>query len=261
MKWFAPLGCFRDRRRDPEGDCSGVRGHPHIELGGRKKQAFPDIAPASLGAVRRGPPGGAGTPACAMQYRDYIVWYGSDATAQARREARRYWALTLADGPAAVDLPTRRPRPAQRSDRARSLAAAIDAALLGRIKRVSATANATPFHFLMAAAMVWLHRITGQRCIVIGVPVAGQLATDLQPLAGCERLLGHSCDRRRGLPLRRAARRRQAQSAGGPGARGLHLRRAGSGPESAPRPGGRAARCRHPEPERHPGDALGRPAG
>ncbi|WHZ11420.1 MAG: polyketide synthase module [Burkholderiaceae bacterium] len=136
--------------------------------------------------------GGPAVAAPAMQYRDYVAWYGSDASIRTREEARRYWTEALADGPAAVDLPTQRPRPAQRSYRARTLEASIDAALLASIKDASAASNATLFQFLLAASMVWLHRITGQRGIVIGVPVAGQLAADLQQMAGCERLLGHS---------------------------------------------------------------------
>jgi non-ribosomal peptide synthetase component F len=110
---------------------------------------------------------------------------------RARRNARDYWARSLANAPDAVDLPTQRPRPAQRSYRASTLETTVDATLLARIKETSAASNATVFHFLLAASMVWLHRITGQRRIVIGVPVAGQMATDLQQMAGCERLLGH----------------------------------------------------------------------
>lgn len=135
--------------------------------------------------------GGQGMPAPVMQYRDYVGWYHSDAMVQVRRKAHAYWARKLADTPAAVDLPTRRPRPAQRSFRAGTLEATVDAALLARIKEASVASDATVFHLLLATSMAWLHRITGQRRIVIGVPVAGQMAADLQQMAGCERLLGH----------------------------------------------------------------------
>ncbi|HEX5959929.1 MAG TPA: amino acid adenylation domain-containing protein [Rhodanobacteraceae bacterium] len=134
---------------------------------------------------------GRSEPAPALQYRDYLAWYDSDATVRARRKAHDYWARSLANAPAAVDLPTQRPRPTQRSYRASTLEGAIDATLLARIREASAASNATVFHFLLATSMVWLHYITGQRRIVIGVPVAGQMAADLQQLAGCERLLGH----------------------------------------------------------------------
>lgn len=135
--------------------------------------------------------GSRGASMPAMQYHDYLAWYNSDATVGARRIAHDYWAHALATAPDAVDLPTQRPRPAQRSYRAGTLETTIDAALLARIRKAGAASNATTFHFLLATSMLWLHRITRQRRIVIGVPVAGQIAAGLQQMAGCERLLGH----------------------------------------------------------------------
>lgn len=135
----------------------------------------------------------------AMQYRDYIAWYFSDATSQARQVALRYWSQALADLPAAVELPLQFARPAQRSYRARTLNTLVDAALLNRAKQASAAANATLFHFLLATTMKWLHQITRQRSILIGVPVAGQLAADIQQIDGCERMMGHSTSL---LPIR-----------------------------------------------------------
>lgn len=135
--------------------------------------------------------GSRGASMPAMQYRDYIAWYNSDAMVRARHDAHDYWAHALATAPDAVDLPTQRPRPLQRSYRAGTLEMTIDAALLARIRKTGAASSATVFHFLLAASMLWLHRITRQRRIVVGVPVAGQMAAGLQHMAGCGRLLGH----------------------------------------------------------------------
>jgi acyl transferase domain-containing protein len=127
----------------------------------------------------------------ALQFREYVAWYESEAQVNTRAKALQYWLESYADMPAAVDLPTCGTRPTERSYRAQTLNASITPELLDQVRKTSAASNATLFHFLLASTMVWLNHITQQPCIVIGVPVAGQLAADLQHLNGCERLMGH----------------------------------------------------------------------
>ena len=126
-----------------------------------------------------------------MQYRDYVKWYYEAETARKREEDEQYWLKSFADLPASVELPSKGPRPLQRSYRAGNANIVIDGELYRRLKKVSARSSATLFHFLLATFHVWVHRVTGQNDIVVGVPLAGQLAANLQHIAGCERLVGH----------------------------------------------------------------------
>ncbi len=128
----------------------------------------------------------------AMQYRDYVAWQQAPDACKAHREAEQYWTRAFSDLPASVALPCMGPRPAQRSNRAGTVEFSIDRALCERLRKASAASSVTLFHFLLAATIAWLRRITGQPHIVVGVPVAGQLAADLQHIAGCDRLIGHS---------------------------------------------------------------------
>ncbi|WP_374567988.1 amino acid adenylation domain-containing protein [Ideonella sp.] len=141
---------------------------------------------ARVGAERLEPP-----PA-AMQYRDYVAWYHGADTRRAHHDAEQYWTRAFSDAPASVALPCKGPRPVQRSYRAGTVELTIDRAICEPIRAASAASSATLFHFLLAATIAWLRQVTGQRRIIVGVPVAGQLAADLQPFAGCERLIGHS---------------------------------------------------------------------
>ena len=135
--------------------------------------------------------GGAGDPAPSMQYRDYIKWYYEPETAKKRERDGHYWSNSFADLPASVELPSKGPRPLQRSYRAGNANIVIDGELYRRLKKVSANSGCTLFHFLLATFSVWVCRITEQHDIVVGVPIAGQLAANLQHVAGSERLAGH----------------------------------------------------------------------
>ncbi len=135
--------------------------------------------------------GGAGDPTPSMQYRDYVKWYYEPETARKRERDGQYWSKSFADLPASVELPSEGPRPSQRSYRAGNANIVIDGELYLHLKKVSAKSSCTLFHFLLATFNVWVRRITEQHDVVVGVPIAGQLAANLQHIAGCERLVGH----------------------------------------------------------------------
>ena len=135
--------------------------------------------------------GGAGDPPPSMQYRDYVKWYYEPETARKRERDGQSWSKSFADLPASVELPSEGPRPSQRSYRAGNANIVIDGELYLHLKKVSAKSSCTLFHFLLATFSVWVRRITEQHDVVVGVPIAGQLAANLQHIAGCERLVGH----------------------------------------------------------------------
>ncbi len=135
--------------------------------------------------------GGRGRLTSSMQYRDYVRWYyGADAVRK-REDDESYWVKSFSDLPASVELPSKSSRPMQRSYRAGNANIVIEGELYRRLKRISAKSSCTLFHFLLATFSVWVRRITGQRDIVVGVPIAGQLAQNLQHISGCDRLIGH----------------------------------------------------------------------
>ena len=128
----------------------------------------------------------------AMRYRDYVAWYYEADTVRARQIESQYWMNAFADLPASIELPSKGLRGAPRSYRAGTAYASIDLELYEHFKRSSAKFNSTLFHFLLATFSLWLRRVSGQSDVIVGVPVAGQLAVNLQHIAGCERMVGHS---------------------------------------------------------------------
>ena len=138
--------------------------------------------------------GGDTGPAPPMQYRDYVQWYYAPETVTKRDMDEQYWVKSFADLPASVELPTRGPRPAERSYRAGNASLMIDADLYRRLKKASAESGCTLFHFLLATFSAWLQPTTGQTDIVVGVPIAGHLASNLQRMSGCDQLVGHAAN-------------------------------------------------------------------
>ncbi|UYN93996.1 MAG: amino acid adenylation domain-containing protein [Enhydrobacter sp.] len=102
------------------------------------------------------------------------------ASPQARAADLGYWTSLFRDIPPLPDLPTDRPRPAQRSYAGASYATHFDAMLLAAVRKAGAAHGATLFSVLFTALQTVVGRLTGAADIAIGVPVAGQ-ATDDQP--------------------------------------------------------------------------------
>ena len=123
-------------------------------------------------------------PALAIQYPDYAAWQRAWLTGERLEAQAAYWRRTLAGAPAALELPTDRPRPAQQTFAGGAVAVAIDAALTGALERLSRQHGTTLFMTVLAAWAAVLGRLTGQDDVVIGIPVANRERREVQPLIG-----------------------------------------------------------------------------
>ena len=104
-----------------------------------------------------------------------------------------FWIKQFADGAPELDFPTDRPRPTLRSFDAARLDVPLAPALVEAVKRVAADSGCTFVSVMLAAFEVWLHRLSGQDDIVVGLPAAGQ------SVVGAAGLVGHCVSL---LPLR-----------------------------------------------------------
>jgi len=105
----------------------------------------------------------------------------------------RYWLEQFREPPPPLDLPADCSRPPLRSQRAGREDHVLDADLVAAIKKTGAKNGASLFVTLLASFSGFLHRLTRQTDIVVGIPAAGQ------SLDGHERLVGHCVNL---LPLR-----------------------------------------------------------
>ena len=123
-------------------------------------------------------------PALPVQYADYAVWQRGWLQGEVLEQQVSYWKEHLNGAPAALELPTDRPRPAVPSYRGAHHGFALPAELTASLNELARGEGATLFMVLLAAFNVVLSRWSGQRDIVVGSPIAGRTHRELEGLIG-----------------------------------------------------------------------------
>ncbi len=120
----------------------------------------------------------------ALRYVDYAAWQRQSLADPAGEALRQRWRARMTPLPEPLALPTDRPRPSQRNFAGAVHRFRLASATSREIGRAAEAAATTLFTALAGLVKVFLHRHTGQEDIVIGVPVAGRLRAELEPLLG-----------------------------------------------------------------------------
>ncbi|HEY0406604.1 MAG TPA: amino acid adenylation domain-containing protein [Pyrinomonadaceae bacterium] len=122
----------------------------------------------------------------ASPFRTFVEW---QANRQQRESpdslaAKAYWRAQFASSLPALELPTDYVRPALRGYVGSRREMPLDPVLYAGLKRFSGQQSSTMFAVLLAAFTAFLHRLTAQNDVVLGIPAAGQ------PMLGATNLVG-----------------------------------------------------------------------
>ncbi|MDQ3274535.1 MAG: amino acid adenylation domain-containing protein, partial [Actinomycetota bacterium] len=128
--------------------------------------------------------GGVVLPVLPVQYVDYAAWQRGWLSGSVLDGQIDFWRSALAGVPAALELPTDRPRPVSRSGRGRQFPVSLDAGLVGGLRRVAQAEGATLFMALLGGFQVVLGRFACQDDVVVGSPIAGRTRSELEGLIG-----------------------------------------------------------------------------
>ncbi len=123
-------------------------------------------------------------PELPLQYADYAVWQREWLRGEALERQLAYWQQKLGRGPAALELPADRPRPAAQTFAGDLRIRPLSPRLLAALKALSRQENATLFMTLLAAFKVLLYRYTGQTDIAVGSPIANRTRSELEGVIG-----------------------------------------------------------------------------
>ena len=123
-------------------------------------------------------------PALPVQYADFAVWQRSWLAGEPLDRQMAYWKTHLEGADEPLELPADRPRPAVAAFRGERRRALLDGHLTARLKELAASQGSTLFMVLMGGFLAWLHRLTGQRRIALGVPVANRSRSEIEGLIG-----------------------------------------------------------------------------
>ncbi|KTT44251.1 peptide synthase, partial [Pseudomonas oryzihabitans] len=140
---------------------------------------FAELYRAALSGV------GPNLPVLPVQYPDYARWQREQLGAGEAERQLAYWRAQLGSESPTLDLPADRPRPARRSGAGQRLDFRLPAEQTAALRHTARAQGITPFMLLLASYGVLLGRLSGQRDLRIGIPVAGRTRAELHDLIGC----------------------------------------------------------------------------
>ncbi|MFF2044556.1 amino acid adenylation domain-containing protein [Kitasatospora sp. NPDC058170] len=150
----------------------------HIVWDGWSAEVFERELAELYGALAEGRE--ARLPELTAQYADYAI-EELDASFE---EHLAYWKDRLDGAPALLELPTDRPRPAERGQAGRTEAFGPAAGTAARVRALAEQEGVTPFTVQLAAFALLLSRWTGADDLVVGTPVTTRNRPELENLVG-----------------------------------------------------------------------------
>jgi amino acid adenylation domain-containing protein len=168
-------------RLQPDEHILQIVVHHAAADGGSKAVFFTELG-ALYGAYRDNRPAALAEPP--IQYADFAQWQRSALQGERLERELAHWSRELEGIPAALELPTDRPRPEVATLRGGWLRTKLRHDTLERLNGLARGEGATLFMVLLAAFEVLLHRYSGQEEVVVGTPV------DTRGRAELERLIG-----------------------------------------------------------------------
>nr|WP_277991511.1 non-ribosomal peptide synthetase [Corallococcus macrosporus] len=123
-------------------------------------------------------------PPLPVQYADFAVWQRRWLQGEPLRRELDFWRGELADAPAALELPTDRPRPPVQTFHGASVRVTLSRDVGRAVSRLAQAHQATDFMVLMAAWQVLLARHSGQDDVSVGSPIAGRTRAETEGLVG-----------------------------------------------------------------------------
>ncbi len=119
-----------------------------------------------------------------IQVADFAHWQRQSLEGEPLQAQLSYWKNRLAGFPAALELPTDRPRPAVQTFRGAAHRLLLPATLADGLRRLCHLEGVTLYMALLGAFKALLHRITGQTDICVGSPIANRSRAELEGLIG-----------------------------------------------------------------------------
>jgi non-ribosomal peptide synthetase component F len=119
-----------------------------------------------------------------ISYADYAIWQQEQLQSAAMESRRGWWDAHLAGELPVVELPTDRPRPAQSSYAGDRITMRLTGADVEAVRRAAQREGVTLFQYLFTAFQVLLHRYSGQRDLMIGIPLRNRSRSEVEGVIG-----------------------------------------------------------------------------
>jgi amino acid adenylation domain-containing protein len=119
-----------------------------------------------------------------LPFSSYAVQEQTRQNAGEFADDESYWVKRFSGLAPVLDLPTDRPRPAQKTYHGATLKGSLGPALCADLKGASAKLGCTLYVTLLSGFQLLLHRLAGQQEVVVGISTAGQALFQNASLVG-----------------------------------------------------------------------------
>ncbi|HEV2622969.1 MAG TPA: condensation domain-containing protein, partial [Frateuria sp.] len=123
-------------------------------------------------------------PPLAVEYADFAAWHREWMQGEPLQRQLAHWLQRLESPPEPLELPADRARPSRMSGAGGTEWIELPADRLQALHAFARRAGATPFMVLLAAYVVLLHRLGGQRDLIVNTPVRGRDTAELERVMG-----------------------------------------------------------------------------
>lgn len=123
-------------------------------------------------------------PSLDIQYADFACWQRSFLVEKTFAKQIDYWKVQLASAPTVLDLPLDSMRPPRQNYSGESIELFMDTELTARLHQLARSQDLTLHMLLLGVWGLLLSRLSGQREVVVGIPVANRAQAELKGLIG-----------------------------------------------------------------------------
>ncbi len=123
-------------------------------------------------------------------FSSYALMLEQEADSEESTETEQYWLKQFTESVPILDLPTDFSRPAFRTFNSHCISKVLNPDIIAALKKLGTQAGCSFMTTILSSFEVFLHRLTTQEDLVVGIPAAGQAATGMYNLVGhCVNLL------------------------------------------------------------------------
>jgi amino acid adenylation domain-containing protein len=119
-----------------------------------------------------------------LNYKDYVFWQQSEAFKVNLESQKQYWQKIFETPPSILKLQTDFDRPSVISYNGAGFDFEIGTEQTSELYDLAKSLNTTLFSVILGAFKVMLYKLTNQKDIIVGTPVAGRRHTDLEGMIG-----------------------------------------------------------------------------
>jgi len=155
--------------------------HHIVTDGWSQDVLFRDLSTAYEALVAGQEPDGEPLP---VRYVDYAAWQNQLLEEGGLAAQESYWLTTLAHPLPVLDLPTDAPRPDVMTFNGAVLNATVSVELAEQLRAVARREGVSMYVVLLSAYVLMLHTLSNQDDLIVGTPIAGRTAEELEGLVG-----------------------------------------------------------------------------